>query len=67
MNARRPTAAKGVPPRERSPYRDGAAVTSLIGIAVEFRDYLGARLAIPATQEIPALAEILNARGPGPA
>ena len=41
-------------------YKTGAK----LGIA--FWDYLGARLAVPDCQEIPALAEIVRARAPRP-
>ena len=36
------------------------------GVAFAFWDYLGARLAVPGCQEIPALAEIVSARAPRP-
>ena len=35
-------------------------------LGIPFWDYLGARLAVPGCQEIPALAEIVSARAPGP-
>ncbi len=35
-------------------------------LGIAFWDYLGARLAVPGCQEIPALAEIVSARAPRP-
>ena len=35
-------------------------------LGISFWDYLGARLAVPGCQEIPALAEIVSARAPRP-
>ena len=35
-------------------------------LEIAFWDYLGARLAVPGSPDIPALAEIVSARAPGP-
>jgi len=35
-------------------------------LGIAFWDYLGARLAVPGCQQIPALAEIVSARAPRP-